>query len=89
MTDNLTIKNKLIGQIVNRLRQFGFIHVDEFNITTDEVYSLYFLKILNEMLGENIETDSVIHQLQEAVNVHNKTKLNKENKINNLERNNE
>lgn len=63
MTDLLPIKTKLITRVVARLRKFGFVHVNETNIATDEVYRLYFLKILNEMLGENEETDIVINQL--------------------------
>ncbi len=67
------IKDKLINQAVTRLRNFGFVHVNEDNIVTDEVYSLYFLKILKEMLGENAETDSVINQLLNTINIQNKT----------------
>jgi hypothetical protein len=53
MTKILSIKDALIKQVVNKLRTLGFIHANENNITTDEVYSLYFLKILTEKLGEN------------------------------------
>ena len=63
MTPGSAIKDELIMQMVNRLRRFGFVHVNEENIITDEVYSLYFLKILNEKLGENAELDVVINEL--------------------------
>lgn len=66
---DLPLKDRLIQQIVNRLRQFGFVHVNENNITTDEVYSLYFSKILHEKLGENPEIDPVIKQLLSSMNI--------------------
>jgi len=71
MTNRLSIERKLIISTVNRLRKFGFIHVDEINIATDEVYSLYFYRILNEMLGENEETDLVINQLLKKLDLEN------------------
>lgn len=70
MTEKLSIQLKLIQNAVNKLRNFGFANVNEENITTDEVYSFYFLKMLNEMSGENKETDSVINQLSELINRH-------------------
>ena len=69
LADSLSIKSKLIKQVVIRLRKFGFVHVNEENILTDEVYSLYFKKILNEMLGENAETDLVINQLLKTIHI--------------------
>jgi hypothetical protein len=69
MIKMVSIKDKLIKQLVNRLRKFGFIQVDKNNIITDEVYRLYFLKILKERLGENVETDKVIKQLVKIVNL--------------------
>lgn len=71
-----SIKERLIRQVVNRLRNFGFVHVTKENITTDEVYSLYFSKILNDMLGENKKTDLVVKQLLNAMNIQNKTNVN-------------
>lgn len=72
ITNSLTIKRKLILSAVNRLQKFGFIHVNETNVSTDEVYSLYFLRILNEMLGENAETDIVINELLHTLALQNK-----------------
>lgn len=68
MTDILSIKAKLVKQAVNRLRKLGFVHVNESNIKTDEVYRLYFLKMLQEMFGENAKTDIAINQLQKVIN---------------------
>ena len=69
MEDKLSIKDRLIKQVVKRLRKFGFIHVNEENIATDEVYRIYLLKILNEMLGENSEDDLVINQMLTTINI--------------------
>lgn len=74
MSGNTAIKKELIKQMVNRLRRFGFVHVNEDNIITDEVYSLYFSKILNEKLGEGAESDMVIKQLLIAMNHKDKKK---------------
>lgn len=74
MPGKTAIKDELIKQMVNRLRRFGFVHVNEENIITDEVYSLYFSKILNEKLGENAELDMEINQLLTAMNPKNKNK---------------
>ncbi len=67
MIKRLSVKDKLIKQVVTKLRKFGFVHVNENNIIIDEVYRLYFLKILKEGLGENAETDKVINQLLKRI----------------------
>lgn len=61
-------KENLIKQGVSKLKKFGFVNVNKTNIVTDEVYSLYFSKILHEMLGINLETDVVINQLLKSMN---------------------
>ena len=67
MIKRLSVKDKLIKQVVTKLRKFGFVHVNENNIIIDEVYRLYFLKILKEGLGESAETDKVINQLLKRI----------------------
>jgi hypothetical protein len=62
-----SIKNKLIKQAVKKLKRLGFINVTEENITTDDAYKLYFKKILLLHLGQNKETDNVIHELLERI----------------------
>lgn len=62
------LKEILIKQGVSKLKKFGFINVSKTNIVTDEVYTLYFSKILQEMLGINLEADMVINQLLEFMN---------------------
>lgn len=68
MPNNTSIKDELVNQIVNRLRKFGFVNVSKKNILTDEVYSQFFFKILNEKLGENSERDIAINQLLSIIN---------------------
>lgn len=69
MTDKLAIKDSLITQVVARPRKFGFFHVNEVNITTDEVYSLFLLKILKKMFGKNSETDLEINHILKIMDV--------------------
>ncbi len=57
------IKNKLIKQAVKKLKRFGFTNVTDENITTDDVYKLYFKKMMLLRIGENKETDKVINEL--------------------------
>jgi hypothetical protein len=71
------MKNKVIKQVVSRLRKFGFINVNEGNISTDEVYSMYYSKILNEQLGGDPEMDLIINQLLTAMNVEEKERIDK------------
>jgi hypothetical protein len=61
------IQNKLIKQAVKKLKRFGFTNVTEENITIDDVYKLYFRKILLLNLGENKETDKVIHEMLDNI----------------------
>ncbi len=70
MAERSSIGFELIKQAVNRLKRLGFRNVNENNITTDEVYSFYFFKMLKEMLGESQEKDEAIQQLLEMVNNH-------------------
>lgn len=71
------MKDKVIKQIVSRLRKFGFINVNENNISTDEVYSVYYSKILNEQLGRDSEMDLVINQLLTAMNLEEEDRIDK------------
>ncbi|MES2284437.1 MAG: hypothetical protein V4547_02030 [Bacteroidota bacterium] len=65
-------KETLIKQGVTKLKKFGFVNVNKTNITTDEVYTFYFSKIVQEMLGDHLEADVVINQLLESMNCNNK-----------------
>jgi hypothetical protein len=66
-TKKQNIKEELLEQGVEKLQRFGFVNVNKQNISIDEVYSLYFLKILNEMLGENLEKDIAIKELKQII----------------------
>lgn len=68
MTNMLSLKTELIKKAVSKLRKFGFTNVNEENITTDEVYSFYFFKMLKEWMGENQQKDTLIKQLLETMN---------------------
>jgi hypothetical protein len=67
MTARVSIKAKLIKQAVKKLKRFGFTNVTEENITTDDVYKFYFMRILRPHIGQNKETDQVIHDLFEKI----------------------
>lgn len=61
------LKENLIKQGVEKLKKFGFVNVNKNNIITDEVYSLYFSKMLQGMIGRHRELDDAIRQLQESM----------------------
>jgi len=63
------IKESLVIQGVAKLKKYGFVNVTKTNITTDEVYALYFSKMLYEMTGSRIEQDNVEKQLQESFDI--------------------
>lgn len=67
-------KEILIKQGVSKLKKFGFVNVNKTNIVTDEVYTFYFSKILQEMLGIHSEADIAINILLESMNYNNKIK---------------
>lgn len=61
-------KETLLIQGVAKLKKFGFVNVNKTNILSDEVYSLYFSKMLQEILGHNLKTDEAINELLESMN---------------------
>ena len=46
-TQKPSIKSKLLQQGVKKLKQFGFTNVTKKNILTDDIYRLYFTKMLH------------------------------------------
>ncbi len=62
-------KEKLIMLGVGKLKKFGFVNVNKTNITTDEVYSLYFSKMLREINGCSFGTDTVANQLLDSMKI--------------------
>ena len=57
------LRKNIILYGVDRLKRFGFIHVNEENIFDDEVYRTYFFEILLEKLGEYPEHDFLIKKM--------------------------
>lgn len=64
-----SLKEKLIKQAVKKLRLFGFVHVNTENILTDDVYKLYFIKILYSNLKTNKDMDNVINEILKTVDI--------------------
>jgi hypothetical protein len=62
MKDN-DMRSILIGQGVRKLKLFGFRNVTKENIMNDEVYRLYFERILNSNLGVRAADDETITEL--------------------------
>ena len=56
-------KSSIIEQAVNKLKKFGFLHVNTDNIMRDEVYKLYFEKILKGEAGKSTIRDAAIEEL--------------------------
>jgi hypothetical protein len=57
------IREHLIKSGVKNLQEFGYPHVTEANILTDEVYKEFFKSMLNDNLGVKPEVDKVIQAL--------------------------
>lgn len=71
MNSNSNIKHKLIKHGVKKLKVFGFSNVTEENIMIDEVYRLYFERILRSNLGNHATLDEKITELlKELKNEH-------------------
>lgn len=54
------IRAALIRDGVAKVRDLGFQYVNENNIFFDEVYSMYFQKMLDQKMGINTHLDTVI-----------------------------
>ncbi len=65
--DKDSIRDSFINNAINRLKNFGFIHVNRSTIFTDEVYRIYFFRILVSKSGENKFNDVVIEDLLEEL----------------------
>lgn len=53
----------LIDSGVKKLKNFGFIKVNEENILSDEVYCFFFHRFLDVLKGKNNELDKQIEEL--------------------------
>ncbi len=63
MKQAIDIKTKLIKHGVKKLKLFGFTNVTEQNILEDEVYRLYFERILSSNLGNDADVDEKITEM--------------------------
>lgn len=57
------LRNSITLYCVDRLKRFGFTHVNAENIFDDEVYRTYFFEILLEKIGECPEHDFLIKKM--------------------------
>jgi hypothetical protein len=58
-----TLEKQLLINGVKNLKEFGYELVNEENILTDEVYSAFFERMLNENKGHNAQVDKAIQAL--------------------------
>lgn len=56
MTENIDI----VSLGIKKLKKFGYSHVNRNNILYDDVYKIYFERILRERLRENAEEQEKI-----------------------------
>lgn len=61
--------DELITLGVKKIKKFGYIHVNEQNILSDEVYKVFFERILHERLKMNREEKQDIFRLLEKINL--------------------
>ena len=61
--------DELIKQGVTKIKKFGYINVNEQNILSDDVYRVFFERILKERLKKNIEEKQDIYRLLEKINL--------------------
>lgn len=57
------MKETLIRDGVDRLREFGYPDVNEENIFTDKVYAAFFKQMLNQVKGIHRVSDEAIEEL--------------------------
>lgn len=60
---------ELITIGVNKLKKFGYTNVNEQNILSDEVYKLFFERILIGLLERNKKEADTITQLLDKINL--------------------
>ena len=54
---NQKIVEKIISNGVKSLKEFGYPDVNVGNILTDEVYKMFFKKLLQDNLGSQFDTE--------------------------------
>ena len=63
----MTIKEKLIKNGIRNLKEFGYPEVNEQNILTDEVYSQFFLRMLEDNKDHSADLDKEIQLLIDEI----------------------
>lgn len=61
------IKAKLIAAGVRNLNEFGYSHCTAENILTDTVYQMFFLRMLEDNMGQRADIDAAIVDLTEQI----------------------
>lgn len=61
--------DELIMLGVKKLKKFGYSNVSKQNILSDEVYKIFFERILRERLADNYEEQEDISYLLEKINI--------------------
>lgn len=61
------MRDRLIRNAVNNIKEFGYSNVDEKNIFTDKIYRKFFISMLEENLGYTNEIDKLINELLEEI----------------------
>jgi len=56
----MTGNNDIVTFGIKKLKKFGYIHVNRANILYDEVYKIFFERILRERLRDNAEEQEKI-----------------------------
>lgn len=66
----MNIRNKLIAAGVKNLQEYGYPGVTADNIMSDQIYSAFFLSMLNDNLGQGFdqEINALIASIKDHTN---------------------
>lgn len=64
-------KDTLIHIGIEKLKNFGFINVNQHNVFADEVYTYHFKKFMASMLGQNEHLDAALKDLFSTIDTNN------------------
>jgi hypothetical protein len=65
--NNAALKTKLVKEGVKKLRVLGFRYVNEENILSDEVYKIYFGRILESLPGNEAEETDIVKEILQQI----------------------
>lgn len=49
----MTTRSQIVQDCINNIKEFGYPYVDNKNIFTDDIYSRFFKRILEDNLGKD------------------------------------